>query len=124
MGPADDTDGVAILPALAGFSDPELLFLRAIYKELSAPLGLFGRVVLAISTAGVHGSADDRAVADALMDSLGARRDALAAEIKGILEGRGGALGRIGDAGLRGQQLLDEARNDSSGRPSGPGGHP
>jgi hypothetical protein len=108
MGPADDADGVAITPAFAGFGDPVLLVLRAIYKELSAPLGLFGRAVLAISTAGVRGSSEDRAAADALIDALGARRDTIAAEIKAILEGRGAAPGQAGDAGRRGQQLLDE----------------
>jgi hypothetical protein len=79
-------DGVPITPALAGFDDDGLLSLREAYKQITAPLGSFGRAMLDISTTGVFGTPDDRAAADARIADLAVRRDSLAGRVRQVLD--------------------------------------
>lgn len=82
-----DLDGVPVLPALARRSSDELLAARDAYKRINAPFGDFSLAVLRISTAGVRGGADARAKADARIADLATRRDALANELRGAIDG-------------------------------------
>jgi hypothetical protein len=82
LGGSSEIDGVPITPALDGFADQGLLALREAYKQINAPLGAFGMSLLDISTAGVFGSPDERAAADARIDDLASRRDSLAAQMR------------------------------------------
>ncbi len=83
-----DTDGVAVPvfppPARGG----SLGKLREAYKQINAPLGKLGMAVLALSTRGVFDGPQARAEADARIAELSERRDALASEMRAILDGR------------------------------------
>jgi hypothetical protein len=92
-------DGRAILEILDGNAVPHtanvhrgvLQQLGAAYKQLTAPFGALGMASLRISTAGIQtgsASGDSAYVAmDGQLDAWRAQRDALAAQIAGLLDG-------------------------------------
>ena len=109
--PSSDIDGVPILPALARSSPGELLAARDAYKQLTAPFGSLGRALLRISTDGVRGGPDARAKADARIVDLVARGDAIAAELRGALDGTASRTAQqLTDAIARANALIAEAK--------------
>ena len=110
IAPSSDLDGVPILPALAKQSTTELLTAREAYKQLMAPFGGLGRAILRISTEGVRGGAGARGNADARIADLAARRDAIAAEIRGAIDGTAQrSAPQLTDATSRANALIAEA---------------
>ncbi len=105
--PIADVDGVAITPALARPPSAQTLELRELFKQLAAPHGGFGVAILRISTDGARGGTDARAAADARIRGLAAKRDALAIEMRTVLEGGPGDARALLD---RGRALLAETR--------------
>lgn len=87
IAPAGDLDGVPVFPALSRRTSDELVAARDAYKRANAPLGDFGIAILKLSTAGVRGGADARAKADARIADLTVRRDAIATELRGAIDG-------------------------------------
>jgi hypothetical protein len=102
-------DGVPITPALAGFDDEGMLALREAYKQINAPLGAFGRSLLDISTAGVFGTPDDRAAADARITDLAGKRDALAGQMRQVLDEGNADNGQIRKLLMAARELIVEA---------------
>ncbi len=108
--PSGDLDGVPALPALSRRTSDDLLAGRDAYKQVNAPFGAFGAAVLKLSTAGVRGGPDARAKADAKITDLVMRRDAIATELRGAIDGsapRGADALR--DLVKRANALVDEA---------------
>ena len=87
-------DGRAITEVLAGNAAPtslnrhrgSLQALGQAFKQLNAPFGSFGMATLAIATDGIQTEDEDAyAALDARLDGWGARRDALAGQIRAVL---------------------------------------
>jgi len=108
--PSADLDGVPASPALSRRTSDDLLAARDAYKQVNAPFGAFGAAVLKLSTAGVRGGPDARRTADAKITDLVTRRDAIATELRGAIDGstpRGADA--IRDLVKRANALVDEA---------------
>jgi hypothetical protein len=83
-----ETLKLSSLPPAIGLAAPLFTALAAIYKQISAPFGAFGNTTLiGLSTPGIAGT-DDLIYEDneATIASLTARRDALVAQIRPLLE--------------------------------------
>ncbi len=77
---------------------------------MNAPLGSFGAAILKLSTAGVRGGADARDKADARIADLATRRDAIATELRGAVDGSGPrGADVLRDLVRRANALMDEA---------------
>ncbi len=108
-----DTDGIAITAALEG-SDQRLVELREVFKQLNAPLGRFGQGILTISTQGVLGGPEARAMADEGIADLADRRDVLVAKMRAILDGVEPAEpDRVRDLVQEANGLIAESEADS-----------
>lgn len=105
-----DVDGLPIFSAFDRATSTDLLQAREEHKQLNAPLGKFGLAILKISTEGVRGGPAARAVADARIAQLAARRDALIAELRPALDGaKQFSPDQIADLLKRAQMLIEEA---------------
>ncbi|TMJ05087.1 MAG: hypothetical protein E6H01_03560 [Bacillati bacterium ANGP1] len=128
LGLADDyeTDGRAVVEPLFAWAVPQalvahretLLRLGAIYKQLNAPFGQFGKNTLRASTRALaSGSSADDSVytaAENAITTLTAQRDALALEIRHALNGAQSGGVPLNEPQARGwidqaQDLLDRA---------------
>ncbi len=110
IAPTGDLDGVPAFPALSRRTSDELLAARDAYKRINAPFGDFGTTVLKLSTAGVRGGSDVRAKADTRIADLATRRDAIAAELRGAIDGSAPrAAAALRDLVKRANAIVDEA---------------
>ena len=108
--PAGDLDGVPMFPALARRTSDDVLAARDAYKQVNAPLGSFGAAILKLSTAGVRGGRDASSAAQARIAELALRRDSLATELRGAIDGSAPrAADAIKDLVKRANALIDEA---------------
>lgn len=91
-------DGRVLVEVMNGYAVPSSVKksvnfrqLAAVYKQLNASVGQFGLDTLAVSTKALNSgsTADDSAYTnlEGQLESLGSQRDALAAQIKAVLEG-------------------------------------
>jgi hypothetical protein len=74
-----------LLSAVAANAD-DLIRLGAVYKEITAPFHELGLGVLIVSTRALKGSDADYALIEERLKALTARRDELAARIRGVLD--------------------------------------
>ncbi|MBV9892965.1 MAG: hypothetical protein JO020_02220 [Chloroflexi bacterium] len=108
------------LPRSVAAHRSELIELGRAYKQLNAPVGVFGKTIIALNTRAIRSGDDTYARLEAQIQSVTAERDAIAAEMQAVLgqvPGCGG-LGRAEDGALRGRAeqvlaRLGEGNEDS-----------
>jgi hypothetical protein len=102
-------DGRPITDVLSNF-DGESSVLGAIYKQINAPYGDFSHSLIVASTNGIKSSDADYLVMEQKIQALATARDALASQMKVILNGNGQNEGQAETLARQGLILLAQAR--------------